>query len=485
MLTHSKLKYFIIFLLIILVTGCGTEPGKQIVFNAEESLHQAEQIFRTASIKPDLTDTETWSNVKNAYLSTIGYCWTHLDSLTLESYPAERKDLESVAFMATSRLSSIYYAESKFDSSIVILRQLLVLTKLSDRALLSSQSNLARSYHAHGDWTSGINIYKSMIDTFYPPIDAENNIIKEVLNLPIELLDINIRLQNTSNTFESTKSARDYYKKLIAEWPKTDLEKEARRKLAGLLADYEKWDDAIEAVSLIKDSTGLTGIPEVMKIADFLSYGKKNYSAAIATYEDLLERADDSVLLANIFIKIAIAHFNNEAYLECHEKLKYIKDNYYGFYMSDPIPQQYFALSFEKQNEWNRAEDEYQWLITNFPGTENAFEAYLTIAEHYNNMNNIRLTDVWYDKADAFYSKMQIERSGTFIEASAISYRAEVARRRGDWENAANRLEELFRNFPDKEVGIRGLNNAIDIYRERLDNPAKADSLQSLIRPGT
>ncbi|RKX19922.1 MAG: hypothetical protein DRP51_06590 [Candidatus Zixiibacteriota bacterium] len=478
-------KQLVIILLIIFMLGCGSEPGKQIIFKAEKSLHQAEQLFKTASIKPDLSDIGTWQNVKDAYLSTIAYCWTHIDSLTLDNFPSERKDLESVAFMATSRLASIYFAESKFDSSVIILRQLLSLTKLSDRSLLSSQSNLARAYHAKGDWASGIDIYKSMIDTFYPPIDAENKIMWEVLNLPLELQNINIKLQNIPNTFEATKSTRDYYQRLITDWPDTDLEKEARRILAGLLADYKKWDKAIETISVIKDSTGLIEIPESIRIAEYLSRGKNDHSAAIEIYEGLLERVDDSTMMANLYLRIAAAHFENKSYSSCRETINYIKDRFYGFYMSDPAPQRYLALSFERQNEWNRAENEYQWLITNFPGTEAAFETYLTIAEHYDNLNNDRMADLWYDKADKFYLKMQAERKGSFIEASAISYRAEVARRRGDWENAAKRLEELFHRFPDKEVGLKSLNNAIDIYRNRLSNPAKADSLQSIFRSGT
>ncbi len=485
MLIEFGKKLLIVLPFIILTAGCGTEPSQQIIFNAEKSLHQAESIFNTASIKPDLTDINIWRKVKDAYLSTIAFCWTHIDSLTLENFPTERKDLESVAFMATSRLASIYFAERKFDSSIIILRQLLSLTKLSDRALLSSQSNLARAYHAKGDWVSGMDIYNSMIDTFYPPIDSENKIIWEVLNLPVELLNINIKLQNVSNTFEGTQSTRDYYHKLIADWPNTELEKEARRILAGLLADYKKWDEAIETISVVRDSTGLTGIPEAMKIAEFLSRGKNDHLAAIEIYKDLLERVDDSTLLTNIYTRIAITHFDNKSYSDCRETVKYIRDKLYGYYMTDPLPQKYLALSFEKQNEWNRAEDEYQWLITNFPDTESAFETYLTIAEHYDKLKNTRMTEIWYDKADEFYLKMQSERKGTFIEASAISYRAEVARKRGDWENAAKRLEELFRRFPDKDVGLRGLNNAIDVYREKLNNSAKADSLQSIIRPET
>ncbi|MCP4703024.1 MAG: tetratricopeptide repeat protein, partial [candidate division Zixibacteria bacterium] len=231
--------------------------------------------------------------------------------------------------------------------------------------------------------------------------------------------------------------------------------------------------------------TGLTRIPEAMKIADFLSKGKNDYSGAITIYENILKRSNDSTLLANTYINIAIAHFNNKSYLKCRKILESIKDDYHGYYMSTPISQHYYALSFEKLNEWNRAEDEYQWLITNFPNTELAFNSYLTIAGHYNNINNSQLTDLWYSKAIEFYNKMKNENKGTPIEASAISYLAEVARRRANWVDAAKYLEELFQRFPDKEVGFRALENAIEIYRSRLNNPSKADSLQLFINTGT
>ena len=162
-----------------------------------------------------------------------------------------------------------------------------------------------------------------------------------------------------------------------------------------------------------------------------------------------------------------------------------IKDNYYSYYMSDPIPQKYLALSYDRQGNWDRAEDEYQWLITNFTNTEEAFEAYLTIADHYNQVGNADLKNTWYRKADDFYAKMQRENAGTPLEASAISYRAEVARRLEQWETAAKRLEELYRRFPNEESGQRGLANAIVLYRDKLNNKAKADSLKLLMKAGT
>ena len=481
-----KFSVRIFFILICcLLISCSVNQNKQIQFNAERYLHRAEKIYNTAAIKPDLTDILTWSSVKSAYLKTINYCYTHLDSISVKDYREEREGLESIAFMATSRLSSIYYAEAKFDSSIIILEQLLSLTNPTDRALLSAESNLARAYHAKGDWQSGIDIYKSLIDTFYPPVDKDNKIIHEVLNLPIELFNINLKLKNITDPEKGSQSAREYYRRLIAEWPDTELQKAARRALARLYTDLSRWNDAIETLSLVRDSTGQVGVPETMKIGELYTTGKKDYTAAIGIYNQLLNRVDDSTLLATIYTRIGIAYFDNKSYSECRATMETIKENFYSLYMSDPIPQKYIAMSYEKQGDWDRAESEYQWLITNFPDTEAAFNAFLVVADHYASLKNERLADAWYQKADEFYTRMQFKHAGTYIEASAISYRAEVARRQKKWEVAARRLEELFSRFPDKEIGYKGLINAIAIYRDKLNNKAKADSLQALIKPGT
>jgi len=485
MIAKNLAFLLLIFSPFILLSGCESNSGKQIVFDSEKALHNAEKLYATASIKPDLADLKTWGKIKDAYLAAIAFCWTNLDSVPASRYPEERKDLESVAFIATSRLASIYFAEAKFDSSIIVLRGLLSLTKLTDRPLLSSQSNLARAYHAKGDWTSGMEIYKSIINTFYPPVDNENEIIFEVLNLPMELFNIGVKIQDIPNTYEGSLETREYYIKIINEWPDTELARASRQILARLMASFGKWDEAVVTLGQIVDSTGQIDIMESIKIGEIYNQGKKDHNTAISIYRALLDRVDDTTTLAAIYTKIGIAQFDNKSYLECRETLEGIKDKYRAVFMSDPTPQKYIALSYEKQGNWERAENEYQWLITNFANTEDAFEAYLTIAEHYAGANNKRLSDTWYQKADEFYLEKQSEFTGSALEASAISYRAEVARRQGNWPEAAKRLEELYFRFPDKDAGVRGLRNAIEIYRAKLNNQARADSLQALIRLGT
>ena len=472
-------------MLILLLAGCTADKSKEITYNAEKTYHQAEKLFETASIMPDLNDTVTWTNVKNAYLNSINYCWINLDSLPIDKFPEEHQGLESVAYLATSRLASIYYAEQKMDSAIIILQRLLSLTNLTGRALLSAKTNLAQAYHAAGDWDSGMEIYRSLIDIFYPPVDNNNAVIAEVITLPIELINIYRKLRLPDEQ-QAVKSAREYYQRLIREWPGTSLEKAARRTLARFYSNEKDWDKSIEALSLIKDSTGQTGIPEMMKIAEIYSGGKKDYKSALEIYSNLIKRVpNDTAMLVTIYTDLAIASFNDGQYKKCRETMGFIKDNYYGYFMSNPVPQSFVARAFEKEDNWERAEEEYLWLISNFPESKEAFDTYLTIAGHYDKIGNEKLKENWYRRAEEFYDRMQSQHSGTMVEASAISYNAEIARLEKDWSRAAQLMEELYRRFPDQDVGRRGLGSAVRLYRDSLNNPAKADSLEALINPGT
>jgi tetratricopeptide (TPR) repeat protein len=482
MLTGLIRSAFLIVLLILL--GCSADRSKQITYNAERIYHQAEKLFETASIKPNLGDTATWSGIKNGYLNSIRYCWIHLDSLPADKFPQERQGLESVAYLATTRLASIYFAEQKIDSAIALLQQLLSLTNLTGRALLSTQSNLAQAYLASGDWDGGMEIYRSMIDTFYPPVDNNNEIINEVLGLPIELINIYRRLQFPEEK-EAVESAREYYQRLIREWPDSELERAARLTLARFYANEQEWDESIETLSNVKDSTGQLGIPESMKIAEIYADGKNDYKAAIEIYKDLIKRVTDTTRLVTIYIRTGIAYYDDGQYAKCRETMDFIKKRYYGYFMSNPVPQDFMAKSFDREDNWERAEEEYFWLISNFPESREAFDAYLTIARHYDEIDNEQLSESWYRRAEEFYSRMQSQHAGTPVAASAISYKAEIARLQENWDRAAQLLEELYRRFPEQDVGRRGLVNAIHLYREKLDNPARADSLEALINPET
>jgi len=470
-------------LLGMILVSCSGNGHKHITFKAERLYFQAEKAYKAATIKPELADSSMIISTREAYREVTDYCWRHLDSLPRDKYPEERKNLEQIAFMASNKLASFFNLQGQFDTSIVILRQLLAMTDLTDNALLVSRTNLARALQYKGEWLSALGIYRSILDTFYPPVDSKGDILYQVVNLHLELIQTDRLLRYDEEARQEEEAAEKYYRRLIQEWPNSQLETSARRNLAALFADRGQYDPAIEMLSQVKDSTGQRDFWAALRMAEFQADGKKDYAAAIEIYNALLAREKDSSLLANLNSRLGKTYFDSGNYRRCREIMNGIKSGFNQFYMNDPMPQKYIALALQKEGNWTSAENEFLWLITNFPRTEEAFDAYLSVAEHYALEGNKRLEESWLRRAEQFYDEMAARHSGTTLEASALSYKAEVARRRGDWKNAAELLERLYGRFPNQETGRRGLIRAATIYRERLGDINRADSLLKLLRP--
>ena len=469
-------------LFFILLSGCSGDKGKNVVYNAEKLYHQAEKLRQKAGIKPGLDNAEIYRQLKTEYFKTTDYCWKNVESLPVETFPDERKNLQSIGFMATNRLTQIYSTENKYDSVIFVISQLLHFTDLEGIELLTARFNLARAYQSKGDLTDAVNIYHSLLDTFYPPVTEKNEIIAMVLNLPLQIIRIYQTIDNDSLANIESLGAEKYYQCLKTDWPNSAIEKAAIGNLARLYYDQERWDDAIDQLNRLTDSTGQVDIEAAMMTAGIFINGKKQYDRAIGIFDDLLGRVTDTTLIPVIMLRKGIALFEKKNYQGCRQIMSDISDKYAYFYRQNPTPQKYVAMSFEKLGDWNRAENEYKWLMDNYSVTEPAFDAYLTVADHYKEVNNKELSESWYKRAEDFYSMMANRYSGSAVEASAISYLAELARKREKWDSAAKYLEELYNRYPSTDHGRRALINAASIYREKFNDEARADSLIDLLK---
>jgi len=472
----------IMILSIIIVAGCTTEKNKSIIYNAEKLYHDAEKLRQKSNVKPDTDRTEIYNLLKDAYNKTTDFCLQNIDSFPIEKFPDDRKTLESIAFKATNRMVQLYSAEKKFDSVIFVTSRLMHFTRLEDIELLTTQFNLARAYQSKGNLPDAIHIYHSLLDSFYPPVTDNNEIITMVLNLPLQIIKTYYAVGEDSLAALEGIVAEEYYNRLVEDWPNSDLETAAIGNLARIYYDLADWDKAIEKLNLLTDSTGQIDVEAAMMKAGILINGKKQYDRAISIFDNLLDRVTDTTIIPVIMLRKGIAFYEKGEYQTCRQIMSEINDRFEYYYHNNPTPQKYVALSFERLGDWNMAENEYKWLIDNYSVTEPAFDAHLTLADHYKKLNNNELAESWYRRAETFYNTMATRYPGTVVEASAISYLAETARRRENWDLAARYLEELYSRFPNTEHGRRGLVNAATIYREKFNDENRADSLINLLK---
>ena len=153
-----------------------------------------------------------------------------------------------------------------------------------------------------------------------------------------------------------------------------------------------------------------------------------------------------------------------------------------SFYGRTPPAQLALARTFEMERNWDRAEVEYSVLIESFRGSDEAMGALLYVAKHYEQAGRTDQAERWYRDAEQYYQNLARADAGGIIEAKAMSYRAELAARRQDWRGAADLLTDIYRKFSRYEVGRQALLRAAGMHRERLGQPAVADSLLGVLK---
>jgi tetratricopeptide (TPR) repeat protein len=474
--------FFLLLITVLITIGCSSDSAIQIRFNAEKLYHRADKLFEKASIKPDLQDEQTWSEVKRAYLEVADYCRMYIDSISIEKNLAQKKELETIAYLASVRLGGIYFNEEKLDSTVLILSQLLNMTNLEGGQLLSARLQLAKAKHWQGRRDEALNIYHEIIDAFYPPVDNTNKILTDVLNLPMEIINIHRILEDGLSMAQETRSAENYYLRIINDWPNTALETAARGNLARVYTDDGQHEKAIDQLYMIKDSTGQVPLEAKILAANITASGLRKYETAANMFDELIGTTTDTLILPNLYVRKAAALYESRQYQKCLDIMNFVRKQYEFFYRINPAPQKYIALANNRLGDWPRAEMAFMQLADNYPTTEDAFNAYLFVAEHYGETNNKNLAEVWYNRADEFYDKMARGYPGTTIEASAMSFKAEIARRRQNWEQAVDILVKLYDKFPNTEVGYKALLNAAAVYRHRLNNEQKAEELIDILR---
>jgi tetratricopeptide (TPR) repeat protein len=469
----------IVFLLLVLSLACSENPALRARYQAEKMFFQAEKTARTAHIRPDLTPTGQTNAFLEMYRGTLDFAYKSLDSFPAAQHPTEHRELAEVAFRAATRLSQYSFAEERFDNCVVILRTLLERTRLDGLAEITSYLNLGRAYQSDGQWDSALAVYGRSLESFYPPVDSRGEIIINLFNLPNHIYDVYLRVGDTTAAETQVGVAEAYYRKLIADNPGGSLAGAGHLSLAGLYERMGRFEDAVNELSYLTDTTTGIATSAQLRIASLQASQLNRPELAIEQYDEILSRLTgrDTLRRPMVLYNKGLVHLYQEDYSAARQTLVDVKRRYPRFFNGTPTVQFAIARTFELQENWDRAETEYKYLINNFPASEQSLSTYLYLIDQYSQQGRMVEAERMEERAEAEYDELATTRPGTIAEAAALSYKAELYRRRGEWQVAVDLLTGVFREFPTTEIGFRDMVTAALICRDDMNDQATADIL--------
>ncbi|PWB73499.1 hypothetical protein C3F09_05195 [candidate division GN15 bacterium] len=484
MKTNPGLLCTLLAVTCILGVACSDYKPAEFRYEAQKRLHHAEKLLNDAELKNELTNSITMGQVQAAYNTALNYCLGVLDSVDRIRHSREWEDLNRLSFQAGTRLSQLLFPDRRYDSCLTVLRKLSTRLSLPLLESASLRVNLAEVLQASGKWRDAIATYTEAVDMLNPPVEPNGQVIRSIFDLPAHIYHIQRQTADSPAWNSSLNRAFSYYQNFLSLGANPNLALAAHGSLAALYADVGNWTASVAELRQMKDSTGAIGLDAKVKIADIYAGELTGYDSALAMYErigaQLIGR--DTALRPILIFKRSLVYIEMKKYSEARRLLTELDRNYHEYFAASPAAQEAKAKTFDLEGNWNRAETEYRFLIESYAGSEEAMQAYLYLGEQLARQGRTTEAERWMQRADAYYKQTAERNQGSPVEARALTYQAEMLRRKSDWAGAAAVLASIFDKFPDTVIGQKAVMVAVGLYREKLDSPAVADSLLTALR---
>ena len=481
-MTLLKLKSIVLPVLVasLLLVACGTDESVKARYESERLFFEAEKLAEEARIKPGLGTGQNRDQIYLAYQEALDFTLASIPIVDSKQNTREFAELSLLAHRSATRLTKMHFTDHNFDTCIALMNSLLENVSLGREEKIATYYNLAQALQSDGQFDSAITIYSHTINTFNPPITRDGHPIVEILNLPLFLGRIFTQLGDSTQAIESFDNAETYYLGLIESAPGSSLAMMANRNLARLYYDIGRWDESIAYLNELIDSTGQVPLSARFRIADIQSTFQKRYSAANASLDQILKslHGRDTILIPVVWFKKSLIKLERGQNTEAREMIAKIQKDFPKYDRANPRVQYMKARSFDLENNWDRAESEYKYLIEKHGESREALATYLYLASQLSDRGRTTEADSWYAQADQQYTLLAARGTGTIKEAIALTYRADLYRSQNRWKDAASTLTMVYTKFPASRIGRKSLLTAANIYQQKLDDPITADSLK-------
>jgi len=471
-------KAFVVALVLSLAVGaCEDTRPLQVRYNAEKALFEANKEREKLQIKPEFATEEQIVALRERYQTVMLDALNSADSLDSRQDSTAWRQLQLIAFEAAQRAEEIALERKDYQSAQNVISALLARATLPPQKLLTARLQLGKALQFSGQWDSAKVIYDDLVSAFYPPLDSKGNVLRAVLELPYNEYQMESDLIEGAARDSLVTNVENYYVRLLSSYPSGNLAVSIHALLSVFYQQEERFEKALEQLELVIDSTGHKALQAKIRSWDINTFSLNRPRVSLDDIEAQRLTGDDTLYIPLLYFKKAEAYLQKKNYDSCRSAIYTIKNDFPQYFGRNAVAQNLIAKSFAEEGKWDRAENEYRWMIETFPNAQVSFRAHIVILKHYKKVRNDRSYREWQERAVDFYKKAARRGAGSALEATAYSFIAEVYRLAENWSDAAKTLKKIARKFQTSEIGRRSALSAALLYRDKLADTAAADSL--------
>jgi tetratricopeptide (TPR) repeat protein len=465
-----------IVVLFVVAGGCSRDSGEKIRYDMEKLFYSAGKAAEKINIQPDLATPSDSAALKTAYQTILKYYFDHRVDPRVSGDDSIRLAMEKMAVSTEAQLARVFASQKQADSVIATYRKIGRDIPAGREDLGGATLALALTYRALNDLDSTLTIYDRLLIDYFPPWDSLQRVNADIIAIPIDKIKIAQAMKNDAKTSRFVQEALDYYGRLKSAYPGTLTARTASIFIGRTYAMVEKWDEAIRELQEVTDSTGQMAVQAEVLVAGIYEGPKNDPRRAIELYRRILDRKPDSTIVGRVMLRLGRSLCQVKEYEEGRQILADTKKKFERYPGLVAPTQLQYAQAFEQQGRWDRALSEYQWLMENYPYSEEAFRVALHVPEHFAAIKDQKMADIWFTRAIEFYRSAAQNRQGQPISLAAYSFLADTYRRTGRWNEAIETLDKIYTVAPRSPLAAQALYNAARVAYLELKDSVLAQS---------
>ena len=162
--------------------------------------------------------------------------------------------------------------------------------------------------------------YLKLLDAFFPPAVNDIYPAMDVITLPKDIVQHYASIGDQDVARQKADWAIGYYQRIIGANTHTPLTVMATRLLAEVYNFKGEYQQSVNLLQTVRDSTGNVVDAAQGMIADLYFTRLDRKDEANRMYQDLVSKAADSMVVASSLLKLATIEFKNKR-LRCRQRL--------------------------------------------------------------------------------------------------------------------------------------------------------------------
>lgn len=455
---------FFFSITLFFISSCSNQEEIVLRYKIEKKLYNSERLRQVLFINLKAASPDDFKKVMDSYQQVV--------NLASQAKASLEREIQDLAASAQLRIAELYLHQRNPDSALSALQLILNNYPQSQSQNKNAFLGIAKIYEGKREKEKAIQTYHQLLEN-YPPLIKKNLPDPDILAVPNHLILLYSTREEKARRVQEFEYAKSYYQNLIRSYPSTQVSLAATIGLARAYQLQGEWKNSIDILETAQDSSGQIPGSVLLQIGNIYYDELKNEKSALSTFRRVIDSSPDSSSQAEAQMKIGMIYLQKEDYPQAKSELAKV-NRFYPRAISFVATSQYLiAQIYEKEGEWERALNEYNWLMVNNPLSPEGLDSPLRIVSYYQR-ENPALVKESVEKALSHYNELLAQ-----YEDKSFANRIETSKARlyilqKDWDKTVTSLEKIAEKYPGTEAGLNALLNLWKLYKQELKDETKS-----------